>query len=146
MKKLTKIDLFNGITGKVFANLSEKFPAEEAINLNDLTRDFIDPDECDGSCDVPEVTEATLKWLERAGYIWLNNQLGAQGTCTATLTPKSLKVLKETPDFLEPTKSIGEKIVEFSREQFGEGMNQLVKTAIAETAVPALPVTGWRTA
>ena len=51
---------------------------------------------------------------------------------TATLTPKGLEVLKATPDSIEPTSSIGEKIVEYSKNKFGEGMNEIVKTAITE--------------
>jgi hypothetical protein len=133
MKKMTNIELFNGITGKVFANLYENFPLENEFQLANFLGDFIDPEEFTSGCNVPQMTEATVKWLERAGYIWLNNPLGAEGSFTASLTPKTLKILKETPDAIEPTSCIGDKIVEFSKEQFGEGMNQLVKTAIAES-------------
>lgn len=135
MKKLTNIELFNGITGKVFANLYEKFPFEEEIELNSLLSDFIEPNDFDEKLDLSETAAATVKWLERADYIWLKDPLNTTGKFTATLTPKALKVLKETPDIIEPTSSIGEKIVEFAKEQFGEGLNQLVKTVIAESVM-----------
>jgi hypothetical protein len=132
MEKATNIELFNGITGKVFAQLYEKFPIEAEIQLSGFLDDFIDPTDFSKIWDLPEMTKATIKWLDRAGYIWLKDPDHYGGGYKATLTPKGLEVLKATPDSIEPTHSIGEKMVEFSKKQFGEGMNQVVKIAISE--------------
>ena len=132
MEKRTNIELFNGITGKVFAQLYESFPVEAEIKLSGFLDDFITEDDFEGAWDFPEMTKATIKWLDRAGYIWLKEPEYYGGNYSATLTPKGLEVLKATPDSIEPTSSIGEKIVAYSKRKFGEGMNEIVKTAITE--------------
>jgi len=141
MHKMTNIELFNGITGKLFAQLYEKFPVEQEIKLSAFLGDFIDPDDFDGAWDFSDITEATIKWLDRAGYIWLKAPEYYGGEYSATLTPKGLEIMKATPDSIESTSSIGEKIIAFSKGQFGEGMNQIVKTAITEGFKFALQTT-----
>lgn len=132
MGKMTNIELFNGITGKVFAQLYESFPVEVEIKLSGYLEDFIAEDDFNGAWDFQEMTKATIKWLDRAGYIWLKDPEYYGGHYSATLTPKGLEVLKATPNSIEPTSSFGEKIVEYSKGKFGEGMNEIVKTAISE--------------
>lgn len=129
---MNNIELFNGITGKVFADLYQSFPIEAEIKVYDYLEDFIAEDDYDGSWEFPEMTKATIKWLDKAGYIWLTEPQAYGGVYKATLTPKGLEVLKQVPNSIEPTSSIGEKIVEYSKSKFSEGMNEIVKTAISE--------------
>lgn len=132
MKKLSNIELFNGITGKLLAILYQNFPQETEISHSKFLEDFIDPDDFDGAFNMPEMVKATLIWLDKAGYIWLKPPKGYGGTYSAVLSPKGLETLKMVPDSLESGKTLGERIIDFSNEQFGEGMNQLAKTAISE--------------
>lgn len=132
MKKLTNMELFNGITGKLFAALYQNFPQETQIDHGSFLEDFIDPDDFDGAFNMPDMTKATLEWLDKAGYIWLKPPKAYSGTYFAILSPKGLEALNVVPDSLEPGKTLGEKIIDFSKDQFGEGMNQLVKAAITE--------------
>ena len=129
---MNNIELFNGITGKVFAELYQSFPVEAEINLTGYLEDFIAVDDYEGAWEFPEMTKATIKWLDKAGYIWLTSPQSYGGSYKATLTPKGLEILKQTPNSIEPTSSIGEKIVEFSKNKFSDGMNEIVKTAISE--------------
>ena len=130
MKKLSNMELFNGITGKVFAVLYQNFPKETVIKSSSFLEDFIDQNDFDGAFDMPEMTIATLKWLDKAGYIWLQEPQYYGGEYTAILSPKGLEALKSIPDSIG--KTLGEKIIDFSKEKFSDGMNQIVKIAISE--------------
>jgi hypothetical protein len=132
MKTLTNIELFNGITGKTFAILYGNFPVETEINPSVFLKDFIDPNDFDGAWNLPEFAEATLEWLNKAGYIWLIEPKAIGDNYTATLSPKGLEVLKHIPESLESKTSIGEKIIEKSKGKINDVLNQLVSIAISE--------------
>ncbi len=132
MAKISNIELFNGIAGKVFAELYENFPKETEIKPESFLESFIDKDDFDGSFELFEMVEATLIWLDKAGYIWLEKPECYGGEYSAILSHKGLETLKMVPDSVEPTKTVGEKIIEFSKSRFSEGLNQLVTIAISE--------------
>ncbi|RMG76268.1 MAG: hypothetical protein D6707_12490 [Bacteroidetes bacterium] len=132
MKKLSNIELFNGITGKVFALLYQNFPRKTEINPASFLEDFIDEEDYDGAFDFDEIVAATLTWLDKAGYIWLNEPECYGASYSATLSHKGLETLKLIPDSIEQKITIGDKIIEFSKGKFSEGMNQIVTMAISE--------------
>ncbi len=132
MKKLSNIELFNGISGKVFADLYQSFPRETKIHPKTYLTDFIDEDDFDGAFDFDEMVKATIVWLDNAGYILLKKPENYQDGYSATLSHKGLETLKLIPDSITSTKSIGEKLIDFSKQKFGDGMNEIVKIAISE--------------
>ena len=69
-------------------------------------KDFIDPNDFDGAWNLPEFAEATLEWLNKAGYIWLIEPKAIGDNYTSTLSPKGLEVLKHIPESLESKISI----------------------------------------
>ncbi len=48
------------------------------------------------------MVKATIKWLDKSGYIWLNELQLSQGVHKATLTPASLKIVKQVPNSIDP--------------------------------------------
>jgi hypothetical protein len=132
MENLSNIDLFNGIVGKIFSILYQNFPQEVEIDLGNFLEDFISADDYDGAFEMPQVTKSTLLWLDKAGYIWLTRPKYYGAAYSAVLSPKGLEVLKSIPKSIDPSKTLGEKIVEFSKGKFNEALNQTIKIAITE--------------
>lgn len=132
MKKLSNIDLFNGITGKLFAELYQNFPQQTEIKPLSFLEDFIDKNDFEGSFKLEVMVNATLIWLDKAGYIWLKKPEYYGESYSAILSHKGLESLKLVPNSVEPQKTIGDKIIEFSKNRFSDGLNQMVTIAISE--------------
>ncbi|WP_370280388.1 hypothetical protein [Pontibacterium sp.] len=132
MDRLSNIEIFNGIAGKVFADLYSSFPVHSAIKLPVYAEELVDPDDYDGYWQVSEIADATLSWLVESGYIWLDeNQCIDEEYRKGVLTPKGLEVLKVVPSTLSQNQSIGEKLLECSKGAFNTGLNETVKQAIS---------------
>ncbi len=132
MEKLSNIELFNAIAGKIFADLYQNFPNEVEIDPYDFLKELINPEDYEGGCEISTNVDSTVRWLARAGYIWLSESKCMEQDHIATLAPLGLEILKSVPDSLESNESIGDKLVEFSKNQFSNSMSQIVKSAISE--------------
>jgi hypothetical protein len=129
---ISNIDLFNGVAGKIFAILYQSFPVKTEIDFDSLMIDFIDPDDYDGVWELSDFAKSTANWLDESGYIWLESPQHYGGKHAAVLSPKGLEVLQATPKTIDPKKSLGEKIIEFSKGKFNESLSEVVKVAISE--------------
>lgn len=132
MKNVTNIELFNGVAGRLFALLYEKFPFYANVDFNTLSNELVNKDDYDGSWDVSELAEATVIWLANAGYIWLKEPESLNAPHTAVLSPKGFEVLKATPESIDPSKTLGEKIIELSKDKLSFGLNKAVELAISQ--------------
>jgi hypothetical protein len=142
MKNVTNVDLFNGVAGRLFALLYEKFPFYVDIDMNSLSSELVDKDDYGGSWNILELTEATIKWLAAAGYIWLEEPQAFGAPYTAVLSPKGFEVLKAIPEVIDGSNTLGEKIVEVSKDKLSSGFTKLVEVAISEGF--KLMLTGFR--
>ena len=142
MKNVTNIDLFNGVAGRLFALLYEKFPFYADVDMKSLSSDLVDKDDYDGAWHIFELAEATVKWLAAAGYIWLEEPQAFGAPYTAVLSSKGFEVLKATPEVIKGSKTLGEKIMEVSKEKLNAGFTKLVEVAISEGF--KLMLTGFR--
>ncbi len=142
MNNLTNIDLFNGVAGRLFALLYEKFPFYADVDMNSLSSALVDKDDYDGAWNILELAEAAVKWLAAAGYIWLEEPQAFGAPYTAVLSPKGFEVLKAIPDVINESKTLGEKIIEVSKDKLSSGFTKLVEVAISEGF--KLMLTGFR--
>jgi hypothetical protein len=132
MKNVTNVELFNGIAGRLFALLYEKFPFYTEIDIGSLSTELVDKDDYDGAWNMSALAEATVKWLAAAGHIWLKEPEGFGAPYTAVLSPKGFEVLKATPKAIGEGKALGEKIKELSKEKLSASLTKLVELAISE--------------
>jgi hypothetical protein len=128
--KYSNIQLFDLITGELFAQLYESFPAPCEIEFTSLGVKFIDPSDYDGSFMISDFAEDTAKWLSDADYIWLVFPESIEAKHTARLTPKGLAILKSIPDSLKEKTSLGERMVDFSKRTVAESLSDTVKLAM----------------
>lgn len=132
MKQLNNIEIFNGVVGKIFANLYESFPIYSPIETSKYATDLVDIDDFDASWDAHEIAEAALNWLVNAGYIWLKeDQSISDQFYQGVLSPKALEVLKAVPDSINGSDTIGEKLVMCSKGTFNSGLNDIVGQAVS---------------
>jgi hypothetical protein len=132
MKTVTNIELFNGVAGRLFAILYERFPFYTDVEASSLSSELVDKDDYDGAWDVSDLADATVKWLAAAGYIWLKEPEQFGDGYSAVLSPKGFEVLKATPKVIGEGKTLGEKIKELSKDKLNSGFTKLVEVAISE--------------
>lgn len=132
MKNVTNIELFNGIAGRLFALLYEKFPFYSDVDIDSLAIDLVDKNDYDGAWDISELTEATVRWLSAAGYIWIKESQEFGTPYTAVLSPKGFEVLKAIPEVIDTSKTLGEKIKELSKDKLNSALNKAVELAISQ--------------
>ena len=77
-----------------------------------------------------QFSEATVRSLADAEYIWLDSPARLEGKYTARLSSKGMEILRAIPDSLEEKIPLGEKIVEFSKRTVTTSLIDLVKLAL----------------
>src|SRR5690606_29713711 len=136
---VSNIQRFDEITGKVLAALYEAFPVPiylpAAQFVEQPTR------QCDHMGEVPseeaEFFIACVKWLAEAGYLKLS---GTNYGCASdvVLTAKGLETLKAVPKSLHDSPSIGEQLIEATKDgvldQVRELANSFLKRGFALAA------------
>jgi len=126
---MDNIERFNQYTARVFADLYEAFPERKALTPKALIE--IDPEDFPNPSDMPpevHFLDETLRWLERAGYIWSDGHIDL-GT-RAVLTPKGLEVLRCVPSTVDSTESVGEQIHRAIRAQTIDAASALIPRAL----------------
>ena len=78
-----------------------------------------------------EFLNHTLNWLQQAGYILIGDLRHNTGGATGVvLTAKGLEALRAVPASLEGQASLGERLVEQTKINSGEGIKALVGEVI----------------
>lgn len=127
---MDNIKAFNLITGKLFADLYQSFPAQTKVDFFSLALDLIPKEDFDSAWEKPDFAEATVRWLDQAGYIWLKKASTMHGNPTAVLSPKGLEALKAVPESIDSKLPLGERIINFTKEKASDSLSQAVGLAI----------------
>lgn len=131
MKRLTNIELFNGVAGELFALLYQKFPLYVDVDFNALGNELVDKDDFETAYNMSEFAEATVRWLAATGYIYLKDPQEFGGSFNAVLSPKGFEVLKAMPEAIDKGKTLGEKIVELAKSGASAGLSKVVDLAFS---------------
>lgn len=115
MRHMSNIELFDEYTARILAQLYEAFPRKAHLDARALCgHDTIDEfGQVMNDAGRPsahfEVALATIDWLQETGYVRVRQmfQYGADG---AVLTAQGLLVLKASPESLNASEAIGDKI------------------------------------
>ncbi|AXM95601.1 hypothetical protein ACU5P1_16915 [Pseudomonas plecoglossicida] len=141
---VSNIEMFDEITGKLFAKLYLQFPLPTYLTAEDFVSNATQFDERQGM-EVPtkeaEFFFATGKWLMDAGYLTAKPHPFTHFT-EAVLTAKGLEVLKAVPDSVSSKDSIGEQLSGLAKEQGREATKGLVTEALALGARFISPMIG----
>lgn len=127
---MDNIKAFNLVTGKLFADLYQSFPAPTEVDFIALVVDMIPNEDFESAWENPSFAEATVRWLDQAGYIWLKKAPTMHGKPTAVLSPKGLEALKAVPESIDSKESLGERIITFTKAKASESLSQAVGLAI----------------
>ncbi|WP_433770875.1 hypothetical protein [Pseudomonas putida] len=130
---VSNIEMFDDITGKIFAALYQSFPMPSYLSVDDFVDSATKFSEKHGmEISTPEAAFfiATAEWLIDAGYL--------TGTTypdlyveKAVLTAKGLEVLKAIPDSVSSKASIGEQLANTAKEEGREAFRGLVGQALS---------------
>jgi hypothetical protein len=91
------MQLFDRCAGVVFARLCASFPERITIDFDEVPESlFEDTDTREKIWEKFKIFEATVVWLEQAGYLWTSGITGSTAT-EVVLTPKALEVMKAAP-------------------------------------------------
>ncbi|MFW3895931.1 hypothetical protein [Pseudomonas bharatica] len=141
---VTNIEMFDDITGKVFATLYQSFPIPKYLGVAEFVETPMGYSERLGM-DVPtreaEFFTATAQWLINAGYI-TGEPYPSMYVSNALLTAKGLEVLKAIPDSLSTKASIGELLANTAQEEGKEIFRGLVGQALGLGARLISPMVG----
>lgn len=127
---MDNIKAFNLVTGKLFAELYQSFPAPTEVDFFSLALDTIPKEDFDSAWEKPGFAEATVRWLDQAGYIWFKKAPTMHGKPTAVLSPKGLEALKAVPESIDSKLSLGERIINFTKAKASDSLSQAVGLAI----------------
>ena len=141
---VSNIEMFDEITGKIFATLYQRFPMPVYLKTEsfvDAAMQFSEKHGMDLPTPEAEFFIATAKWLIDAGYM-----TGKTYPClyveNAVLTAKGLEVLKAIPDSVSSKASIGEQLANTAKEEGREALRGLVGQALGIGARIISPVFG----
>lgn len=111
---MNNMEIFNIAVAEVFGQCFANFPmginfdcVEIAIQISML----LSESEIHARSDIVEreanIVYATIKWLEEAGYIWINSRDLSHSFYGVILAPKGLEVLNVVPDSLNKSVNAG---------------------------------------
>ena len=127
---------FNKLVGLIFGSLYEQFPRPVEMNQKTFLEEIIDDLDEEGAFSFGEYFGSTVKWLEKAGYVWIEHDKSSFDgpEFDVVLSEKGLEALRRVPASLEGSASIGERLVNFSKTKASEALGTLISLAIT-TAV-----------
>ncbi len=141
---VSNIEMFDEITGKIFATLYQSFPMPKYLGVADFVEIPMEYSERQGM-DVPtseaEFFTATAQWLINAGYI-TGEPYPSMYVSDAILTAKGLEVLKAIPDSVSAKASIGELLATTAKQEGKEVFRGLVGQALGIGARLISPMVG----
>lgn len=115
----SNIKLFNELTGRVLGALYEGFPVPRQLFIKNFIDGGYSEDPHLGA-EVPNDKGtfflACVDWLADAGYLRFGEKNHHFGFMDAVLTAKGLEVLKASPESLKTDQSLGDQLVDASKE------------------------------
>ena len=131
---MTNIEKFDALAAYIFADLYEQFLVVTEINPKKYLGELIEEDDFDGSWTFPEFAEATLDWLNKCEYIFLEKEMAMRNNVfyKATLAPRAFDVMRQ-PSPLDPKKPLGESIRNTITEKSMQGLGIVVSAALSSS-------------
>jgi|TARA_B110000879_G_scaffold167222_1_gene216208 hypothetical protein len=123
---------FDILVALVFSQLFSEFPEPVRLSPDPFLDDVINKDDEEGSFNFKEYFWHTTDWLVAEGYVRITLDCSSMSgkSYEVVLTQKGLQVLRKVPDSLQGNKSLGERLVEFSKNKGSEAVGTLVSLAI----------------
>lgn len=130
------MERFNQLAALIFARLYENFPVPLELTPTAYLSEIIETDDYDGAFNFDEFFGSTVKWLERAGFVWIDrdNSTYDGPAYDVVLSERGLATLRSVPNSLEGTASLGERFANFSREKASEAVSTLIAIVINAAA------------
>ncbi|WP_428035104.1 hypothetical protein [Amphritea sp.] len=123
---------FDTLVALIFSRLFLEFPEPVRLNADSFLDDVIDQDDEEGSFNFIEYFWHTVDWLVAEGYIRITADFSSMDgkSYEVVLTQKGLQSLRKVPDSLQGSESLGERLVEFSKNKGSEAVGTLISLAI----------------
>ncbi|UVK85233.1 hypothetical protein LOY46_11315 [Pseudomonas sichuanensis] len=127
------IELFDVLTGRVFAELYQHFPVAEHLESWSYRDLFTGTPIQDGWLAKEDAIffQSTVEWLGSAGYIEHGNSLNNGDVQFCVLTAKGLEVLKAFPMSLQSGPTLGDKLVDASKGGAKEVLRGVASEALS---------------
>jgi len=130
------IEKFNTVAAQTFAALYESFPFPCDLRLKEeygiwLFGPLYEPGQKEELAEVRFI-EATLNWLQEAGYLRYEGFSCPTGFMQAVLTIKGLEALNATPDVLTSTSTAGELVTKALERGAAESLSETMKFILAK--------------
>ena len=123
---------FNKLVGLIFGKLYEEFPVPVELEPDQFFEQMVEELDEEGGFNFPDYFDSTVRWLETAGYVWIPiDKSSMDGPAyDVVLSEKGLEALRRVPESLEGRASIGERLVNFSKNKTSEALSTLISLAI----------------
>jgi hypothetical protein len=117
---MSNIDEFNKATAIILSKIYESFPRRLSVQVGTLVEDQKDVG----------LYGDTIMFLVNEGFLTFESRSGNQLFNGLTLTGKGLSALNSTPDILQETTTLGQKISKAAKEGSKEVLTGLINTLI----------------
>lgn len=126
------MEKFDTLVALVFSRLFSEFPEPVRLSPDSFLNDVIDNNDDEGSFNFLDYFWHTVDWLVAEDYIRITANLSSMSNKSyeVVLTQKGLQALRKVPDSLQGNKSLGERLVEFSKNKGSEAVSTLISMAI----------------
>ena len=126
------MEKFDTLVALVFSRLFSEFPEPVRLSPDWFLNDVIDNNDDEGSFNFLDYFWHTVDWLVAEDYIRITANLSSMSNKSyeVVLTQKGLQALRKVPDSLQGNKSLGERLVEFSKNKGSEAVSTLISMAI----------------
>ena len=123
---------FNKLVGLIFGKLYEGFPVPLELEPDQFFEQMVEELNEEGGFDFSDYFDSTVRWLETADYVWIPiDKSSMDGPAyDVVLSEKGLEALRRIPESLEGKASIGERLVNFSKNKTSEALSTLISLAI----------------
>lgn len=126
------MEKFDTLVALVFSQLFSEFPEPVRLSPDSFLNDVIDNNDDEGSFNFLDYFWHAVDWLVAEDYIRITANLSSLSNKSyeVVLTQKGLQALRKVPDSLQGNKSLGERLVEFSKNKGSEAVSTLISLAI----------------
>ena len=130
----SNIERFDRIVALVLGDLYTSFPCPVRLLASSYIENALAHDDDIGAEVMTESGEFfnhTMNWLDQAGYLQMQSIHTLSGTARGVvLTAKGLEALRAVPASLEGQASLGERLIEQTKINSGEGIKALMGEVI----------------
>ena len=133
---MQNIEMFNFAVGAILGECYQNFPVPVQLSKGVIGQDVVEhfrqchPDYLDHNDPEFQISQHTITWLVRAGYIWTaEGSAGNERVVKATLSPKGLELLNAVPESVDGKEPIGAQLAKGAKG-VGVGVFQNLVTQV----------------